>query len=88
MTAGVFAWEAILAHLSRNAVVCRGILGTDVMTTGSGPFDEGEFNEMLRECGVSVRNVSDPGPSVLIVGHEDWDAEDVGDQTIPQAKAL
>lgn len=75
MTAAVFAWEAILTHLSANAVVCRGILGTGVITIGSGPLNKIELDELLRTCGVSIAVVSDPGPHVVILGHENWDAE-------------
>ena len=63
MTADVFAWTAILTHLSRNAVVCRGILGTEIITIGSGPFDKVELDRALRDCGVSVTGISQSWPA-------------------------
>lgn len=71
----VFAWETILAHLPDNAVVCRGILGTDVATTGNGQFAEEDFDEMLRRCGVGVALPGESDSDVLIVVQNDWDSD-------------
>jgi len=70
-------WDVLLEHLPRNGALVRGILGVGVMTTGSGPCDEGEFDECLKACGVWVAAPSDSGPNVLIVGHEDWSEENL-----------
>ena len=42
-----------------------------VSTTGSGPFEEDEFDEFLRECGTEIPVVS-PATEVLVVGKDGW----------------
>lgn len=68
----VIGWEALLSHLPRSAALCRGVLGTRVMTTGSGPVEEGEFDEFLAECGIGVDHVYEVVANVLVLGHEGW----------------
>lgn len=77
MVETAIGWDAFLTHLVRSAALCRGVLGSQVMTTGSGPVDEGDFDEFLEACGISVDGVSDDGPSVLVVGHDDWDEDEL-----------
>ncbi len=75
MSDGVFPWKTILTHLPHNYVKCQVIFGLGVMTTGSGPCDEGNFDEFLEECGVDIFYVSEFGPSKLVIGHEGWDED-------------
>lgn len=70
-------WGVFLSHLPRNATLCRGVLGSGVMTTGSGPCDEDLFDEFLRACGIWVTDLGESGPNVLVIGHEDWDEDEL-----------
>ncbi len=79
MSVGEFPWAQVLPCLSRNKTVCRGILGHQVATQGSGPYDESDFDEFLDACGVEVRHVAggEVPPSVIILGREDWSGDDI-----------
>lgn len=77
MSEAAIGWGELLAHLSRSAALCRGVLGRHVMTTGSGPVDEGDFDKFLAACKISVEDVSENGPDVLVIGHDDWDEDDL-----------
>jgi len=77
MPYGAFPWETVLTQMPHNYVKCRVIFGMGVMTTGSGPCDEGGFDEFLQNCGVDVFYVSEFGPSKLIIGHKDWEEDKI-----------
>lgn len=81
MLGSAMPWQTLVGLLPRNAALCRGILGVEVMSTGSGPCDEQEFDGFLSECGVDVFGVGPEGPGVLVVGHSGW-SEDVLDSAI------
>ncbi|NVN50298.1 hypothetical protein [Mycolicibacterium hippocampi] len=72
-------WESLLPLLPHNRTVCRGILGHRVATQGSGPCEEGEFDEFLDACGIGVHVLSNDGtpPAVVIFGREEWQEADV-----------
>lgn len=72
-----FPWLPVLPLLSSNGVLCRGILGFEVATEGSGPYDEGDFDEFLIDCGIEVRAVelSERMPDTIILGRDDWDPD-------------
>lgn len=72
-----FSWESLLTHVPRNAAMCRGILGVGIMTTGSGPIRETDFDDMLKSCGVAVWALTDSNLGVLVVGHDDWESDDL-----------
>lgn len=66
-----------IAH--NNQETARDSLGSQVVTIGSGPIDESDFDEFLRQCGI------DPCPvgsdlEVMVVGREGWSAEKVEQQ--------
>lgn len=71
------SWRLLLAHLPRNAALCRGILGAGAMTTGDGPCDEGAFDAFLEECGIWVTSLGEGGPDVLVIGHDGWEEDDL-----------
>lgn len=77
MTNDLFSWREILEHLHKNAVVCRGILGFEVITIGSGPFGEMEFDEFLNKCGISIYEVSESDLNKIIMGHDDWQEDEL-----------
>ena len=78
MSKAALPWEAVLEHLgTHNAALCRGILGPVVMTTGSGPWKEEKFDVFLRRCGIEPVSPEETGPAVLVVGHDDWDSDDL-----------
>ena len=77
MAEGVFPWEIILSQMSHNKSTCRVIFGLGVMTTGSGPCDEDDFDNFLKTCNVQPYYLDDPLPSKLIIGHEGWEAEEI-----------
>ena len=79
MTMGNFPWVQVLPLLRHNRTICRGILGAEVATQGSGPYEEAEFDAFLQRCGIEVRHVSggDAPPEVVIVGREAWNADDI-----------
>ena len=72
-----FPWEPVLDHLSSNGVVCRGILGTVVAAQGSGPYDEHSFDEFLVACGIEAIYVHDSDATVMVLGREGWDPDDL-----------
>jgi hypothetical protein len=47
-----------------------------VSTVGSGPYPEAEFDELLESGGLDVSIIHDE-TDVLIIGWEEWDAEDL-----------
>lgn len=49
---------------------------TEVSTTGSGPFEESDFDEFLGGLGITVYSV-DSGNEVLVVGNDSWSEEDL-----------
>ncbi len=73
----VFAWEVLRTRIAENAVVCRGIVGTEVATTGSGPIAEDDFDAMLRRCGIEVFPPDQSDSEVLILGQDYWDPKDL-----------
>jgi hypothetical protein len=75
MIEGIFPWDTILPHMHHNRSTCRVIFSLGVMTTGSGPYDEFEFDAFLEECDVEVFSISDPVKSKLIIGRDDWDED-------------
>src|SRR5579859_6691420 len=81
MTRSALPWDTLLTYLSRNAAMCRAILGQEVITMGSGPCEEGKFDNFLRECRVEVYSPLVGGREVLVIGQENWDPQDL-DETI------
>lgn len=68
----------VLPALVRNSALCRGILGTEVATQGSGPCDEDDFDSFLSECGISLRTIrGDYPPDVVVLGREGWVSTDL-----------
>lgn len=74
MKYSTFGWSSFLEHLPRAAATCRGVLGLEVMTRGSGPIDEDVFDGFLERCGISA---SVSGSDTLVIGHRDWDPDDL-----------
>ena len=72
-----FPWEPVLAHLSRNGVVCRGILGHVVASQGNGPYDEHDFDKFLVACGIEAIYLHESDADVVVLGQEGWDSEDL-----------
>jgi hypothetical protein len=77
MLDGQFPWAPLLSHLPLNAVACRGILrDSEVMTTGSGPYSEADFDRFLGECEIDPAGLDGGSESrVLVVGRADWDED-------------
>jgi hypothetical protein len=51
------------------------------MSTGAGPCDEEDFDDFLNKCKIELYPVSDDtsdgAPSVLVIGHEGWDEDEL-----------
>ena len=77
MQESTIAWETLISHLPRNAALCRGILGEFVLGSGSGPWEESEYDKFLKRCGVIPYPLDTEGPSVLVIGHTDWDKDEL-----------
>jgi hypothetical protein len=74
----VAGWgSTIVDNLELRAVFCRGLLGLEVMTTGSGPFDESRFDAALTRCGIIVCCLDDEESKALVVGRHGWDAAEL-----------
>lgn len=74
---GDFPWEPVLDHLSSNAVVCRGILGSVVASQGREPYDENSFDQFLGACGIEAIYVNKSDAPVIVLGRERWDPDDL-----------
>lgn len=81
-----FPWDLLLPLLSRNKTICRGILGGEVATQGSGPYSESDFDAFLDACGIEVRNVAggEP-PSVIVLGRARCDLDEIR-QVVTEAR--
>lgn len=77
MTCSALPWDTVLKALSHNAVVCRGILGIEIVTTGGGPAPEEEFDSFLRECGVVPYDIAASELDVIVIGRDDWDSTEI-----------
>jgi len=85
MIESIFPWNMILTHMHKNKGMCKVLFGLGVITTGSGPCDEDEFDMFLRECGIPIYEISDNVPTKLVIGHIDWDEDEV--RKVIQARA-
>lgn len=63
-----------LSGLSRGSVPYS---DSSVSTTGSGPFEIQEFDELLREKGLKVWGIDPDDTAVLIVGRKDYEEEKI-----------
>lgn len=77
-----FFWKSILPRISNsNSALCRGILGENILSAGSGPVSEDDFDEMLLECNIQPHSISGDGGdidmNVLVIGREDWQKADL-----------
>jgi hypothetical protein len=75
-------WNSILAQISNsNPALCRGILGENVLSAGSGPFREDDFDAMMLDCNIQPHAVPDScdeiDMNVLVIGRDDWQKEDL-----------
>ena len=62
-------WNSILAQISNsNPALCRGILGENVLSAGSGPFREDDFDAMMLDCNIQPHAVPQ-GYRILIPGN-------------------
>lgn len=60
---------------SFNFIPCNNLT---ISTTGSQPFLEDDFDDYLRANGIKPYPLHE-GTEVLIIGHEDWDEEEIKD---------
>lgn len=48
-----------------------------VVTAGSGPYPEEDFDRILREQGIAVHGLGSSGKAILILGRHDWSKDDL-----------
>lgn len=84
MEKAAICWQTLLRKLSRSSgALCRGILGENVMTAGSGPCEENVFDQFLGKCKIEVHpvseEISDGAPDVLVIGHRGWNKDELNE---------
>jgi len=72
------SWAGVIIdNIELRAVFCRGLLGPDVMTTGSGPVEESRFDAALNRCGIDVYGLQHTESDAVVIGWNGWDAAEL-----------
>lgn len=53
------------------------IFSNGIVTAGSGPYEESDFDTILRKLGINVFELGSQGFKVLVLGRGDWDEDTV-----------
>ena len=69
----VAVWKWLISHFDSSEFTLSYIY---IITTGSGPFEEVEFDDYLQEVGIEVVGIG-KSLETLVVGQEGWDAEEL-----------
>ena len=53
------------------------IFSNGIVTAGSGPYEESEFDAILKKIGINVYELGSRGYTVLVLGRDEWDEDTV-----------